>query len=124
MVEGVRRDEFAGPITLVGAESHLPYDRPPLSKQFLSGTWDEERLLLRDAAAIEALDVELALGVAACRLDTAAAVVELHRRRPGAGLRRPGHRHLASASMIPGGLGAGIENDLRPLRTLDDAIQP
>lgn len=36
-VEGVRRGGYAGPLTLIGSEAHLPYDRPPLSKGYLSG---------------------------------------------------------------------------------------
>ncbi|MCB1431748.1 MAG: FAD-dependent oxidoreductase, partial [Alphaproteobacteria bacterium] len=38
---------FAGPITLIGDEPHLPYQRPPLSKKYLTGEMDAERLLLR-----------------------------------------------------------------------------
>ena len=35
--EGLRRHGYEANITVVGAEPHLPYDRPPLSKHFLSG---------------------------------------------------------------------------------------
>ena len=34
----------AGPITLIGAETHLPYDRPPLSKKLLAGEWEPDRI--------------------------------------------------------------------------------
>ncbi|EQD34403.1 ferredoxin reductase [mine drainage metagenome] len=37
LVQGLRREHFEGAITLVGAEPHPPYDRPPLSKQVLRG---------------------------------------------------------------------------------------
>src|SRR4051812_1570136 len=37
VVEGVRRDGYAGPVTMIGAEAHLPYDRPSLCKQVLRG---------------------------------------------------------------------------------------
>ena len=37
---------FSGDIVLVGDESHLPYDRPPLSKQVLSGRWTPEQVVL------------------------------------------------------------------------------
>ena len=36
--EELRTRGFAGPVTVIGAEPHLPYDRPPLSKQVLAGT--------------------------------------------------------------------------------------
>jgi 3-phenylpropionate/trans-cinnamate dioxygenase ferredoxin reductase subunit len=76
-VEGLRREGFTGRITLIGDEPHLPYDRPPLSKQFLAGDWDAERLVLRQRAEIESLGVELVLGVAAQRLDAGLGTVEL-----------------------------------------------
>src|SRR5215472_13837314 len=38
-VEALRRLGYAGRMTLVGAEPHLPYDRPPLSKEVLAGKW-------------------------------------------------------------------------------------
>jgi NADPH-dependent 2,4-dienoyl-CoA reductase/sulfur reductase-like enzyme len=37
-VEAARKSGFEGGITLIGAERHLPYDRPPLSKEFLDAT--------------------------------------------------------------------------------------
>ena len=63
--ETLRRDGFTGRITLVGDEPHAPYDRPPLSKQFLSGSWDEDRTALVQPDALAALDLDLRLGVAA-----------------------------------------------------------
>ena len=54
---------------MIGAEVHRPYDRPPLSKQYLSGEWDAERVMLRPPAHLEDLDVESRLGVPAGRLD-------------------------------------------------------
>ena len=50
--EVLREKNFQGKITLVGAESHLPYNRPPLSKQFLAGEWDEDRSSLAPAGGI------------------------------------------------------------------------
>ena len=46
-VEALRREGFGGHLTLVGAEPHLPYDRPPLSKELLTGEWDHDRVVLR-----------------------------------------------------------------------------
>ncbi|WP_330460649.1 FAD-dependent oxidoreductase [Streptomyces sp. NBC_00820] len=63
-VEAARATGYSGPITLIGAERHLPYDRPPLSKAFLR---DEEPAVptLADAHALAALNVDVRLGEAA-----------------------------------------------------------
>src|SRR5690242_10954783 len=50
------------PITLVGAEPHLPYQRPPLSKAFLSGKAEAEHLLLRSAAYYADQGIEVVTG--------------------------------------------------------------
>lgn len=69
VVEALRHEGFDGAIVLVGEERHLPYDRPPLSKGFLLGALDEDRLTLRGPDALAALDVDLRLGRRAERLD-------------------------------------------------------
>jgi NADPH-dependent 2,4-dienoyl-CoA reductase/sulfur reductase-like enzyme len=68
--ETLRREGFDGRIVLVGAEPHLPYDRPPLSKQLLAGEWEAQDLALRRTPYDE-LEVELRLGVRATALDAA-----------------------------------------------------
>jgi NADPH-dependent 2,4-dienoyl-CoA reductase/sulfur reductase-like enzyme len=75
-VEMLRREGFEGRITLLGAEPHLPYDRPPLSKEFLAGDKAPAALALR-TAPYEELDVDLRLGVAATSLDQHARTVRL-----------------------------------------------
>jgi NADPH-dependent 2,4-dienoyl-CoA reductase/sulfur reductase-like enzyme len=75
--ESLRRLGFTGTITLVGAEPHLPYDRPPLSKQLLTGAWEPDRLLLREQAEIDALRLDLRLGMPATALDPDARTVTL-----------------------------------------------
>jgi len=74
--ETLRREGYDGRIVLVGAEPHLPYDRPPLSKQLLAGEWEPQDLALR-RSAYDDLDVELRLGVRAVALDAAARVLLL-----------------------------------------------
>jgi NADPH-dependent 2,4-dienoyl-CoA reductase/sulfur reductase-like enzyme len=64
--QGLRRRGFDGRVTLVGEESHLPYQRPPLSKQFLGGAWDRARLALRIA---DGLELDWVLGMRARSLD-------------------------------------------------------
>ena len=67
-VEALRREGFEGRITVIGAEDALPYDRPPLSKQFLVDDWEEEKLAL-SRNGVEELAAEWKLGVAATSLD-------------------------------------------------------
>lgn len=64
-VEGLRTEGFDGRIVLVSAETHWPYDRPPLSKGVLGG---DAGTTLLDAAAAEHLRLEIRLGVAATGL--------------------------------------------------------
>lgn len=120
-VEAARKVGFTGSITLIGAEEHLPYDRPPLSKAFLAPAdadgnvpqplWFREEAHLRDD-----LGVDLRLGSPATGLDTEAKVV------------RVGDDEIpydalviatgGAARSIPGTEGlAGVH----VLRTLDDA---
>ncbi len=75
-VETLRAEGYAGRLTLVGQESHRPYDRPPLSKEVLRGEWDGERLALR-RQSYDDLDVQLMLGRRACALELAQRVVAL-----------------------------------------------
>ncbi|MBO1901317.1 FAD-dependent oxidoreductase [Leucobacter weissii] len=78
--EGLRAAGHVGPITLIGAEAELPYDRPPLSKDLLASDWSDETVAgfrLTTAAELEAAEVTLRLGVAAERLDLDRRVVEL-----------------------------------------------
>ncbi len=59
-VEALRECGFEGSITLVGDEEGVPYDRPPLSKQYLRGEWGDERIQLRPAdELINRLRIEL-----------------------------------------------------------------
>lgn len=78
--EGLRNMGHAGRITLVGAESELPYDRPPLSKDLLVSNWSDEAVesfRLASTASLESAGIELRLGVAATGLDTLERVVIL-----------------------------------------------
>lgn len=72
-VEAARKAGFEGAITLIGAERHLPYDRPPLSKDFLgvteTGAEAEVPFFRTDDVFAEELRVELLLGSPATSLD-------------------------------------------------------
>jgi 3-phenylpropionate/trans-cinnamate dioxygenase ferredoxin reductase component len=76
-VETLRKRGHPGPITLIGDESLLPYQRPPLSKKFLAGTLERDRLLIRHAAHYVDHGVDLRLGFAAVRIDRTARRVEI-----------------------------------------------
>ncbi|MFI7145705.1 NAD(P)/FAD-dependent oxidoreductase [Nonomuraea sp. NPDC050022] len=69
--EALRRLGHEGRLTLVDAEPHLPYDRPPLSKQVLAGAWEPARAQLRSAAQLDALAAEFVRGEPAVALDAA-----------------------------------------------------
>jgi 3-phenylpropionate/trans-cinnamate dioxygenase ferredoxin reductase subunit len=68
-IDTLHRDGHPGPIVLVGDEPHLPYNRPPLSKKFLTGELEPERLLLRSPHFYENAHVETRLGVRATAID-------------------------------------------------------
>jgi len=68
-LEALRRQGYQEPITVLGAETHLPYDRPPLSKQYLCGDWDEVRTRLRPEEMLTKLGAEFVLGDPAVALD-------------------------------------------------------
>jgi 3-phenylpropionate/trans-cinnamate dioxygenase ferredoxin reductase component len=76
-VETLRAEGFEGKISLVGDERHLPYDRPPLSKQVLAGTWPPEKAVLADKRRSSELRVHEVLGRRAVRLDVDGRKVEL-----------------------------------------------
>lgn len=69
--EALRHGGHRGRLTLIDAESHPPYDRPPLSKQFLSGAWSNDRIALRAPEALAGLDAEFVLGERASHFDVA-----------------------------------------------------
>ncbi|WP_405962790.1 FAD-dependent oxidoreductase [Streptomyces sp. NBC_00723] len=117
-VETLRRKGYEGRITVLGDEPHAPYDRPPLSKQVLLGTWEPERAALRTQDVLSALDAEFVLGDPAVALD-----------RASRGVRTESGRQLrADAIVIATGVRArrlpGSEElaGVHVLRTLDDAL--
>jgi len=75
--ETLRSAGFNGTITMVGAEQQKPYDRPPLSKNYLAGDWDEERVALRKPEVLDELNLAWKLGVAATSLDTTSQTIAL-----------------------------------------------
>lgn len=78
MAEQLRKAEYSGPVTLVSDEEHLPYDRPPLSKDVLqSADKGLEDVSLRPAEFYAEADITLRLGKGAGSLNPAARTVTL-----------------------------------------------
>ncbi|KRE25450.1 pyridine nucleotide-disulfide oxidoreductase [Mycobacterium sp. Soil538] len=73
--EQLRRAEYSGPITIVSDEDHLPYDRPPLSKEVLRAETDD--VSLKPAEFYAEKDITLLLGNGARSVDTDAKTVTL-----------------------------------------------
>jgi 3-phenylpropionate/trans-cinnamate dioxygenase ferredoxin reductase component len=120
-VETLRTEGFQGDITMIGEELHLPYDRPPLSKQILAGTWPPEKAVLADRTRTDALRVTEVLGHRAVRLDVAGRKVEID---DGSVLRADAIILATGASprTLPATEGLHQRDGLFTLRTLDDSL--
>ncbi|KUO07484.1 pyridine nucleotide-disulfide oxidoreductase [Streptomyces sp. DSM 15324] len=114
-VRALRKQGYDGRLVVIGDEPHRPYDRPPLSKEFLAGTLGEADLALETDG--EDLGAEWLLGVRATGLDRTERAVRL---ADGRELKADGIVLAtgAAARTLPGAEGlAGVHT----LRTLDDA---
>jgi 3-phenylpropionate/trans-cinnamate dioxygenase ferredoxin reductase subunit len=122
-VEQLRAAGHQGRISLVGAESHAPYDRPPLSKQVLTGEWEPAKAVLRDTDSLDELGIRSFLGTEA---------VALHH-HGGADGRGTLEVELADGATLHGDVAVvatGVAARVLPgqpatahtLRTLDDAL--
>ncbi|HEY1630930.1 MAG TPA: FAD-dependent oxidoreductase [Rhizomicrobium sp.] len=76
-VASLRAEGYAGALTVVGDEPFPPYQRPPLSKTYLAGTFERERLFLKPDAFYAEAKCELVLGTTARAIDRAKKSVEL-----------------------------------------------
>jgi 3-phenylpropionate/trans-cinnamate dioxygenase ferredoxin reductase component len=120
-VETLRAEGFDGKISLIGDERHLPYDRPPLSKQVLAGTWPPEKAVLADKKRSSEHRVHEVLGRRAVRLDAEARKVELQD-----GTVLDGDAIViatgAQPRSLPGTEALSERDGLFTLRTLDDSL--
>lgn len=114
--EFLRRAKFEGELLLIGDDPHPPYDRPPLSKEFLRGEWDEERIALR-RKSYDDLDAELMLGRRVASLDGENRILRFE---------DGGVASFDGLVIATGGLARRLPNQpdldgVLTLRTLDDA---
>jgi NADPH-dependent 2,4-dienoyl-CoA reductase/sulfur reductase-like enzyme len=117
--EQLRRNDYTDPITIVGAEAHPPYDRPPLSKEMLQReAVTAADVALKPAPFYEQHRIGLRLGSAARTLDTAARTVTL---ADGAVL---GYDRLVIATgLVPNRIPSFADLDgIHVLRSFDDCL--
>ncbi len=114
--EQLRRSEYTGRITIVSDEGHVPYDRPPLSKEVLRKETDDVALKPREW--YDENDITLRLGSAATGMDTHAQTVTL---ADGTAL---GYDELVIATgLVPRRIPAfGDLEGIRVLRSFDESI--
>ncbi|QGY80639.1 NAD(P)/FAD-dependent oxidoreductase [Sphingorhabdus lacus] len=74
----LRQQGFAGTVAIVGRENELPYERPPLSKEYLLGEKEWERLLIRPAAFWQEKGIALLLGLEVTAVQPTARQVTMH----------------------------------------------
>ncbi len=118
-VETLRSEGFGGRIALVGSELHLPYDRPPLSKQLLAGEWPPERCVLADRVRLDNLRVDQLFGVRAVSLNSSTRTVGLE---DGTEIAADGV--VIATGSYPRELpGTNALETVQSLRTLDDSIR-
>ncbi|MGQ0567039.1 MAG: NAD(P)/FAD-dependent oxidoreductase [Gemmobacter sp.] len=103
-----------GPLTLVGAEPVPPYQRPPLSKAYLTGEMEEERLFLRPASFYADQRIDLVTGARVAGIDRAAQAVDLGDRT------LPYDALILATGAVPRRLPAATGGDLGGVHVLRD----
>lgn len=95
--EVLRREGFTGSIVLIGAETHLPYQRPPLSKKLLAGELTLERALLKPATFYKQANIELMTSTVVESIDCAAHTLRCRSTPP---MTAPAEQTLSYGSLI------------------------
>ena len=116
--ETLRSEGFEGRIVLIGAEPHRPYERPPLSKDFLRGEAEREKVYVHQASFYDESQIELRLGQTAVSLDAGRRQLALD-----SGERLGFDRLLLATGAKPRRLGipGGELDGIHYLRSLDDS---
>lgn len=78
LAASLRHEGWSGKLALVSAEPVLPYNRPPLSKSYLSGAQHSDEILIRPASYYAGLDIDMNLGVRVTSIDRTEKIVHLH----------------------------------------------
>ena len=117
-VEELRTQDYTGDITLIGAEPHPPYERPPLSKGLLLGSAEPDSVFVHDTAWYAEQEVDLLTGATVTDIDLDTGHVDL-------GDRKLSYDRLLLATgaqprRLPLADGSGA--DVVYLRTIDDAL--
>lgn len=125
VAETLRGEGYSGPVTLLGAEPHAPYQRPPLSKGFLQGDTAEAQLMMRTADALENKQITLKVpsgtqsaGASVTAIDRAAQQVTLD---DGSTLAYDGLALCTGARLRPLPLAGADAGGVFGLRSLDDS---
>jgi 3-phenylpropionate/trans-cinnamate dioxygenase ferredoxin reductase component len=118
IAESLRHEKYDGPITLLGAEPHAPYNRPPLSKKWLLERPDVATLAIRGPEALQRRHIDLQLSSTVTRIDRGAQEVHCAdgRRYAYGGLALATGAALRTLALR----GAQLRN-VHLLRTIDDA---
>ena len=118
VAESLRHEKYEGPVTLLGAEPHAPYNRPPLSKQWLHERRATSTLYIRGLEAIGRRHIDLQLRATVSAIDRDARIVHGADGRsfPYAGLALATGARMRTLA-VPGAGLAGVHG----LRTIDDA---
>lgn len=115
--EWLRDLGFGGALTVIGDEPYLPYDRPPLSKQVLDGTWEPDDIVLRGPEDYEDLGVDWLVGRRASGLDALARAVVLDD-----GTSVPFDGAVIATGSVPRRFPGLDLAGVHALRTLDDCL--
>lgn len=118
IAESLRHEKYDGPITLLGAETYAPYNRPPLSKQWLRERRSITTLYIRSPDAIQRRHIDLHTGCTVSAIDRDARLVRCAdgRNFPYGGLALATGARMRTLA-VPGAELQGVHD----LRTIDDA---
>uniref|UniRef100_A0A2A4Z6U0 Pyridine nucleotide-disulfide oxidoreductase n=1 Tax=OCS116 cluster bacterium TaxID=2030921 RepID=A0A2A4Z6U0_9PROT len=115
----MRKNGYGGKITIIGDENKPPYQRPPLSKKYLTGEVPEEKLYLRTQQVYDDLDIEMRLGIKVVLIDRASKQLLLSDAE-----KLPYDKLVLATGARPRNLPDSIKGDFQNVytfRTLDDA---